>query len=61
MFVVSFLFSLTLRVVGNSHMVGNFSLCVEGFVWRASEGRAIINFYLLRNAHDGKGGEHMVN
>jgi hypothetical protein len=42
-------------------MMGNFPACAEGFELRASEGRAIISFYLLRNAHDGKGGEHMVN
>ena len=42
-------------------MMGNFPVCAEGFELRASEGRAIISFYLLRNAHDGKGGEHMVN
>ena len=42
-------------------MMGNFPVCAEGFELRASEGRAIISFYLLRNAHDGKGGEHMMN
>ena len=57
----SFYYSLALRVVGNSHMMGNFPVCAEGFELRASEGQAIISFYLLRNAHDGKGGEHMVN
>ena len=57
----SFYYSLALRVVGNSRMMGNFPVCAEGFELRASEGTVIISFYLLRNAHDGKGGEHMVN
>ena len=60
-FNVCFLFSLALRVVGNSRMMHNFPVCAEGFELRASEGQAIISFYLLRNAHDGKGGEHMMN
>jgi urease gamma subunit len=42
-------------------MMHNFPVCAEGFELRASEGQAIISFYLLRNAHDGKGGEHMMN
>ena len=50
-----------LFLVGNSCMMGNFPVCAEGFELRTSEGRAIISFYLLRNAHDGKGGEHTVN
>ena len=60
-FVCSLYYSLALEIVGNSHMMGNFPVHAEGFELRASEGRAIISFYLLRNAHDGKGGEHMVN
>jgi hypothetical protein len=42
-------------------MMSNFSVCAEGFELRASEGQAIISFYLLRNAQDGQGGEHMMN
>jgi hypothetical protein len=57
----SFYYSLALRVVGNSHMMGNFPASAKGFELRASEGRGIISFYLLRNSHDGKGGKHMVN
>jgi hypothetical protein len=57
----SYYYSLALRVVGNSRMMGNFPVCAEGFELRASEGTVIISFYLLRNAHGGKGGEHMVN
>jgi len=51
----SFYYSLALRVVGNLCMVGNFPMCAEGFELRANEGRSIISFYLLRNAHNGKG------
>ena len=54
----SFYYSFTLRVVGNSRMMGNFPMCPEGFELRASEGRAVISFHVLRNAYDGKGGEH---
>lgn len=56
-----FYHSLALMVVGNPCMVGNFSMCAEGFELRASEARAIISFHLLRNVHDGSGREHMVN
>ena len=35
-------------------------VCVEGFELRAIEGRTIINFYLLRNVHDGSGRKNMV-
>jgi hypothetical protein len=41
-------------------MMGNFPVHAEGFEFRASEGRAIISFYLLRNAHDDKSEEHLV-
>ena len=51
----SFYYSLALGVLGN------FPVCAEGFELRASEGQAIISFYLLRNAHEGKDGEHMMN
>jgi hypothetical protein len=57
----SFCYSLALRVLGNSHVMENFSMSVEGFELRASEGSVIISFYLLRNVHDSKGGDHMVN
>ena len=56
----SLYYSLALEIVGNSHMMGNFPVHAEGFELRASEGRAIISFYLLRNAHDDKSGEHLV-
>lgn len=42
-------------------MVDNFPLRVEGFELEAGRGRSIIRFYLLTKAHDGKGGENMVN
>jgi hypothetical protein len=42
-------------------MMGNFPVCGEDFELGASEGRAIISFYLMRNAHDGKGEKQMVN
>ena len=54
----SLYYSLALRIVGDSLMMGNFP---AGFELRASEGTVITSFYLLRNAHGGKGGEHMVN
>ena len=57
----SFYYFLALEVMENSCMMDNFSVCEEGFELRANEGQAIISFYLLRNAHDGKGGEHMMN
>ena len=57
----SFYYSLALGAVGNYCMMGNFPVCAEGFELRASEGTVITSFYLLRNAHDGKGGEHMMN
>jgi hypothetical protein len=42
-------------------MMTNFPVCSDGSELRASEGQVIISFYLLRNACDGKGGEHMVS
>jgi hypothetical protein len=57
----SFYYSLALRVVVKPCMVGNFPVCARSFELRASEGRAIMSFYLLRDDHDGKGGEHMVD
>jgi hypothetical protein len=36
-------------------------MCVESFELWPSEGRAIVSFYFLGNAHDAKNGEHMVN
>jgi hypothetical protein len=39
----------------------HFPVCADGSELRASEGQVIISFYLLRNACDGKGGEHMVS
>lgn len=47
------------EVCGKS-LVGNFQ-CAEGFELSASKCRAVIRFYLLSSAHDGKGREHMVN
>jgi hypothetical protein len=41
--------------------MGNFSVCAESSELTVSDGRVSISFYLLRNAQDGKGGEHMVN
>lgn len=49
-----FYYSLVLRVVGYPCMVGNFPMSAEGFEMKGCEGRVIISFYLLRNAHDGK-------
>lgn len=57
----SFYYSFALRVVGYPYMVGNFPMCVESFELWPSEGRAIVSFYFLGNAHDAKNGEHMVN
>lgn len=39
-------------------MAGNFPKYAGGLELRASEGRAIFRFSLLRNAHDGRGEEH---
>lgn len=56
-----FYYSLALSFVRNLCMVGNFPVYADGFELRASEGKAIISFYLLRNAYNVKGREHMVN
>ena len=60
-FDVFFLLFLDPESCGYSCMMGNFQVCAQGFELRASEGRVIICFYLLRIAHDGNGGEDMVN
>ena len=57
----SFYHSLSLRVLGVPFTTGNFLVFEEDFELRASEGRDIIRFYLLRNAHDGNSEEHVVN
>lgn len=36
-------------------------ICAESFELRASEGRDIITFYLLKNVHDGKGAFIFLN
>ena len=56
-----FLLFLGPDVCEGSHRMGNFSVCAESSELTVSDGRVSISFYLLRNAHDGKGGEHMVN
>jgi len=56
----SFYYSRALRVGGPLYG-GQFPNVCRGFELKASEGRTIISFYLLRNVHDGKSEEHMVN
>ena len=49
-FVEFFLLFLGPGGCGELPYDGNFSECAEDFEFRASEGRAVISFYLLRNA-----------
>lgn len=44
--------------LGSDGIVTNFPLCTGVTL---SEGKVIISLCLLRNAHDGKGGEQMMN
>jgi hypothetical protein len=55
----SFYDSLTLGIERNLCVMGNLPLRAEGLDLEASKSRSTISFCLLRNAHDGKGAEHV--